>query len=258
MGVLHDLETTLGGKVRKKTTHLSGNILLTRQLRTPYRGHKVEVLANDSLILADVEASYGQFELLVINPRWTGGYQYGKPAYTIHTTCATNVVVSIDGNLTRPQSELFESGTLQLLLDVIGPHEGEEVNVSQRLVRVYLQRPTVDRVMAILDAVIDLMPHDKPAPAEFGNFPDVLRPLVPFLGKWAIEDDEERSRKLKRCSQHTRQKLVDAVVPLLPAIDNFLDSFGANPPEEVCAWGSLAQAALEAQSLLRGADDNSR
>ena len=71
-----------------------------------------------------------------------------------------------------------------------------------------------------------------------------------MLSKWAIDDDEERARKLNRCADSTRQKLVDSVIPLLPAIDEFLGAFGANPPEEACALGSLAQAALEAKSLL--------
>jgi hypothetical protein len=151
-----------------------------------------------------------------------------------------------------PQAELSESGILGRLLDVINPREGEEINISQRLVRVYLQRPNMDRVTNIIDAVIDLMPHEQLARAAFANFPEALRPLVPLLAKWAIDDDDdERSRKLKRCTRSSRQKLVDAVVPLLPIIDNFLDSFGANPPEEACSLGSLAQAALEAQSLLR-------
>ena len=92
-------------------------------------------------------------------------------------------------------------------------------------------------------------------PLEFGTFPPALRSLVPLIAKWAIEDDAERSRKLRRCSPSTRRKLTNAVVPLLPAIDQFLDSFGANPPEEACALGSLAQAALEAQSLLSGAPE---
>jgi hypothetical protein len=109
----------------------------------------------------------------------------------------------------------------------------------------------MDRVTTIIDAVIELMPHGQGAPAAFATFPEALRPLVALLAKGAIDDDDERSRKLKRCTRSTRQKLVDAVVPLLPTIDNFLDSFGANPPEEAWARGSLAQAALEAQSLLR-------
>jgi len=228
---------------------LYGGTTLTRQLRTLYRGHKIEVLANSELILADVEASYGRFELFVINPR--PSTRYGKHARPINTTTAKHVLFTIEGNLSPSQSELCESGVLERLLDVIDPGEGEEINVSQRLVRVYLQRPSMNRVVAIIHAVIDLMPHDERAVPEFASLPDALRPLIPLLAKWAIDDDDERSRKLKRCTRSTRQKLVDAVVPLLPAIDNFLDSFGANPPEEACALGSLAQAALEAQSLLR-------
>ena len=95
------------------------------------------------------------------------------------------------------------------------------------------------------------MPHESPKgiSLDLDALPDSLRPLGPLLAKWAIDDDEERTRKLKRCAVSTRQKLVDAVIPCLPAIDAFLDSFGENPPEEACAFGSLAQAALEAQSI---------
>ena len=251
ISILHELAKSLGGRVRKKVVHLYGGTTLTRQLRTLYRGHKIELLANEELILADVEAGYGRFELFMIN----GRSPYGKPAHTINASSAKHVIFTLDGNLSGPQSELCASGVLARFLDVVDPHEGEEINVSQRLVRVYLQRPNLNRVMATIHAVIDLMPHDERAPAEFATFPDALRPLVPLLAKWAIDDDDERSRKLKRCAQSTRQKLVDAVVPLLAAIDDFLDSFGANPPEEACALGSLAQAAIEAQSLLSEAND---
>ena len=37
--------------------HLYGGTTLARQLRGLYRGHKIELLANEELILADVEAS---------------------------------------------------------------------------------------------------------------------------------------------------------------------------------------------------------
>ena len=247
--LLDDLAQRLKGRLRKKTVHLYGGATLTQQLRGLYRGHKIELLANNELILADVEASYGRFELIQINPRSTR-FQHGKPARTVTTSGAKHAIFTLDGNLSLAQAELYESGILGRLLDVIDPSEGEEINVSQRLVRVYLQRPNMDRVTTIIDAVIDLMPHEQGTPAAFATIPEALRPLVPLLAKWAIDDDDERSRKLKRCTRSTRQKLVDAVVPLLPTIDSFLDSFGANPPEEACALGSLAQAALEAQSLL--------
>jgi hypothetical protein len=189
----------------------------------------------------------------MINHRPTrSGYIYGGPACEIKTTGTAHTVFTSDGNLSRAQSILYESGALEGLLQAIAPHEGEEINISQRLVRVYLRTPTKDRVMAVIHAVIDLMPHERrkgPA-AEFANLPDKLRPLVPLMAKWAIDDDEGRLRKLTRSAHSTLQKLVGAVVPLLPAIDEFLDSFGPNPPEEACVVGSLAHAALEAQSLL--------
>jgi hypothetical protein len=253
IGVLHDLSKSLGGRVTKKNVMLYGGLRLTRRLRVLYREHKIELLANDNLILADVEATYGQFKLLVVNPRSTT--RFGKATGTISKTGVKHAIFTIDGKLSRAQSELHESGTLKRILDVINPQEEEEINVSQRLVRVYLRQPSKDRIMAIIHAVIDLMPHDTAVPLEFGTFPPALRSLVPLIAKWAIEDDAERSRKLRRCSPSTRRKLTNAVVPLLPAIDQFLDSFGANPPEEACALGSLAQAALEAQSLLSGAPE---
>jgi hypothetical protein len=248
IGVLNDLAISLRGRVRKKSFLLVGGTTLTHQLRALYRGHKIELLANENWILVDVEARFGQFGLFKINQRRA---YFGRPAATVEAAGVKHAVFTIDGNLSHAQAELYDSGALKRLLDVISPLEGEEIDVSQRLVRVYLQRPNRDRVMGIIHAVIDLMPHGTTGTTEYANLPDALRPLVPFISKWAIDDDEERSRKLSRCARSTRQKLVDVVVPLVPAIDKFLDTFGANPPEEACALGSLAQAALEAQSLLK-------
>ena len=106
--------------------------------------------------------------------------------------------------------------------------------------------------MGIIHPVIDLMPHQKAerTRTEFIAFPDGLTPSVPLMKKWAIDDDETRSRKLRRCARSARQRLADAVVPLLPTIDHFLDSFAASPPEGAGAPGSLVQASFEAQSLL--------
>jgi len=256
IGALNDLAQSLGGRVTKKNVMLIGRGNITQQLRAVYRGHKIELLANDSLILADIEARYGQFELLLINPLLTR-IPYGKPALMIESAGVTHLIFTIGGSLSRSQSELYQSGVLKRLLDVIEPQEGEEINISQQLFRVYLSAPRTIRVMAIINAVIDLMPHETPERTFADILPDDLQPLVPLIPKWAIGDDKERTRKLRRCAQSTRRKLIDTVVPLLPAIDKFLDGFGANPPEEACALGSLAQAALEAQSLT-GSKANGR
>jgi hypothetical protein len=254
IAVLRTLSATLGGRLGAKRVKRDDGSILTRALRATYREHKIELLANEEAILADVEARFGHFELLKINERpWK--YRYGKPAAAVLANGVEHWIYAYKGSLSAAQTNLVESGVLTKLLESIAPQEREEINVSQRLVRVVLRNATAERVMACIHAVIDLMPHessDEKAGAYLA-LPDSLQPLVPLLAKWAIDDDEERSRKLGRCAASTRQKLVDVVIPLLPALDVFLDSFGVNPPEEACALGSLAQAALEAQSILKRA-----
>src|SRR5215471_13139126 len=123
--ILNELAKTLGGRVGKKNVRLMGGITLTRQLRAIYHEHKIELLANEDLMLVDVGASYGRFELLMINQRPTrSGYIYGGPACKIKTTCTAHTVFTSDGNLSRAQSILYESGALERLLQVIAPHEG--------------------------------------------------------------------------------------------------------------------------------------
>jgi hypothetical protein len=249
--ILNDLAKDFGAPIKRAKVMLEGDITLTRRLRAPYRGHQIELLANRDLVLADVEAPYGQFRLFYINPRVLQS-RYGAPACTLNVSGFKHQVFNYHGELSPAQADLVDSGALERLLGVIDPQEGEEINVSQRLVRVYLRRPTKRRVMAVVHAVMDLMPHEsdwKEASA-FEEVPAALRPLIPLVERWAISDDEERWRKLNHCAPSTRQKLVGAVVPLIPVINQFLDTFGNSPSEEACAFGDLAQAALEAQSLL--------
>jgi hypothetical protein len=81
------------------------------------------------------------------------------------------------------------------------------------------------------------------------NLPDELRSLLPLLKEWSISDDVDRAEKLDQASPEARQALVTAVIPSLPAINAYLNSFGTNPPEEACSFGTLAEAAIEAQML---------
>jgi hypothetical protein len=249
--VLNDLASILGAPIKRAKVMLMGGVTLTRRLRAPYRGHRVDLLANRDLILLDVEARYGQFRLLYINPR-VRRPRHGAAASTVDVSGVKHEVFNYHGELSPAQADLMESGALERLLGVIHPQAGEEINISQELVRVYLHRPFTQRVMAVIHAVVELMPHEADGKARnaFDELPEALRPLIPLLSRWAISDDEERWRKLRHCAPSTRQKLVGAVVPLIPAINQFLDAFGDSLPEEAAALGDLAQAAMEAQSLL--------
>lgn len=253
IAVLRALSERLGGVVRAKKQELNDGSILTHVLHGTYRAHKIELIGNEEMIVADVEARFGQFHLLIFNERqWK--YRFGKPAAFVLAGGIEYAMYTHLGVLSEAQAKLLESGALSRLLESIAPQELEQIDVSQQLVRMILRHPTVERVLMFMDAVVDHMPHEsmKGVSLDLEDVPDSLRPLAPLLTKWAIGDDEERSRKLERCSASTRQKLVDAVIPRLSAIGAFLDSFGKNPPLDICAFGSLAQAALEAQAIQNG------
>ena len=193
----------------------------------------------------------GQFTLLVVG---AVAQQEFDPSGEIVTASGRAYEISAVAltELSGAQSGLIASGAVAKILESIRLREGEEIYISQKLVRMFLLSPTRERVMAFIDAVIDFMPHEPERKDQFGfeGLPDSLRPLIPLLARWAISDDDERSRKLRRCTQSTRQRLITGVVPFLPEIDKYLGSFGENPTEEACRFGDLAQAALEAQSLI--------
>jgi hypothetical protein len=255
--LLQAISEVLGGSVLARRQELNDGSILTHVLRGTYRAHKLELRANEEMIVADIEAQYGQFHLLIFNERpWR--YRYGKPAAFVLANGAEHSMYTLRGELSEDQAKLLESGALSRLLDLISPQESEQIDISQRLVRIRLRHPTTERVYSVLNAVVEQMPHEPQKDVSLGldALPDGLQPLGPLLAKWAIGDDEERSRKLQRSAASTRQRLIDAVIPRLSQIDAFLDSFGANPPDGACAFGSLAQAALEAQSIQATAKKN--
>jgi len=87
--------STPGKYFRGGTLLLSNETVANRRLHSE---PSMSTTANFSTILADVEASYGRFELLQINPRSTK-FQHGKPARTINTSSAKHVIFTFDGNL---------------------------------------------------------------------------------------------------------------------------------------------------------------
>lgn len=246
---MHAMAATLGVRVTKAKVELDDGRILTHRVRAFYRGHQIELLADHELMLVDIEADYGQFTLFYINPRKRHSL-WGEPIFTMRVADVEYQGFNYPGELTPEQSSLIESGTLSRLLEAINPQGGEQINISQRLVRVYLRSPNTERVNAVILSVIDVMPHERASKERYAELPVALRPLIPLIQKWGIADDEERWQKIKRCHQSTRQKLVSAVIPIIPAVNQYLDSSGINPPPEACELGDLVQAALEAQRLL--------
>jgi hypothetical protein len=177
MGVV---AASLGVGVQRRRERLDDGRTLTHRLRAFRQGHQIELLAGEDLILVDVEAHYGKFTLFYINPRKRNAL-LGEPIFTMSIVGRELQGFNYPGEVTPEQSSLIESGALSDLFEVIGPSDGEEINVSQKLVRVFLLTPSAERVMAVIQAVINLMPHEGESKERYADLPTELRPLIPLV-----------------------------------------------------------------------------
>ena len=58
------------------------------------------------------------------------------------------------------------------------------------------------------------------------NIPENLKPLLPLLKKYSVSDDSERDELVDQMSNSSKTALIDAVDPLMPEIEAYLDSLG--------------------------------
>lgn len=196
LAVLDDLCNAFATHVKRTKVMLRDGSVLNRVLRAQYRDHRIELISNERLMLIDVEAKYGQFSLLVLT---AAGQRGIRSAGKIVTASGQRYELSAIAHeeFSEEQASLIASGAVQNILESVTLREGEEINISQKLVRMHLRSPKRERVMAFINAVVDFMPHEqgRNEPFTLEGLPDWLRPLIPLLAKWAISDDEERSHK---------------------------------------------------------------
>ena len=256
--VVNEIAKTIGGRLRNVKSRWLDGSMRVRELRLEYLGHQITIVANHDSMMIDIEVRFGQFTLLCINPWKEHHWEGRRAACTVHTEAGDYEIYTYGNKLSPEQTELVEAGTLERLLEVIQLRTEEMMNVSQRLVRFDLKNPSSDRALTAIQAVIQLMPHESfKSFRQYDELPNELQPLVTLVSKWSISDDEERSQKIRRAARSTRQKLVDTVLPLIPIINQYLDTFKTEPlSPEACEFGDLAQAALEAQILLKAASDD--
>lgn len=107
--------------------------------------------------------------------------------------------------------------------------------------------------MAFIRAVIDFMPHESRAPKRNTGRRSARSAAPAGAAARPVGDSGRRSAhaEIGRSVPDPRGNgFVRQIVPHLPAIEEFIASFGKDPPEEVCAWGDLAQAAIKAKIML--------
>jgi hypothetical protein len=94
-------------------------------------------------------------------------------------------------------------------------------------------QPAPGRIVDGLSLNVDLIPED-------------LRHLAPLIEAWSVGDDARRQELIEKARPEERDRLIDAVSPLLDRIDAYLDFFPPNAvPEEAALIARLAEAAAE-------------
>lgn len=75
--------------------------------------------------------------------------------------------------------------------------------------------------------------------------PDALKGAWRLVLRWGESDDVDREQLVGSASDKELTALIEAVNPLFPAINAYLDETG--DAEHAVPYGDLAQAAMEAQ-----------
>jgi hypothetical protein len=157
-----------------------------------------------------------------------------------------------------PHTDLRQLLNLEALaraLNALQLAERESLHFYRNGLCLYLQRNSKDAVMSAVEVACRLteqLPAAVHDSLNLAEIPGKFENLFGLISEWAVSDDERRSEMLEDASREKLKMFVASVSPYIPAINEYLDSFGdQQPPEAACALGTLAECCLEAQFQLR-------
>jgi hypothetical protein len=149
---------------------------------------------------------------------------------------------------------LLGSKPLERTLGKLELKPKESVVISQDCLELFLQRQSTSEVMSAL-AIACTFANQLPARREkrsLSALPQEFKTLQRLIRKWGVSDDDERNEIVQGASRPALKRLVGCVEPHLSAIDEYLDSFKAEPLSDAAiALGALAECVLEARAYLK-------
>jgi hypothetical protein len=114
------------------------------------------------------------------------------------------------------------------------------------VVAAYCDFPGVTPVSLFRGTIVEMpaeLPGDPPDDA-----PDDLKAVWYLVLRWGESDDVGRGALIEAASDEELTDLLEAIDPLFPAINGYLDATG--DAERAVPYGDLAQAAMEARFEL--------
>jgi hypothetical protein len=270
LDILRELGKQTNGRVKAVTlydgnvctwTHLPGRPWeskvvsgepFSKQLQYVARGHKMRMFGNNHFLLAEIK---GSFAVQPISFNQTNAsYPLLKTAGPITIGNEQFPSFTKSGTYEPRHITLFKMAAFLKLINELSLGKQESLHFMANSISVYLDRPSLSRVTSAIEN-LETVAESISAPAEelnLSTLPVQFHPLIPFIRKWAINDDSDREDFVESLPKGVLAAFVGEIEAYLPSIDSYLDSFGDQaPPEAACALGRLAEAALEAKRLLK-------
>jgi hypothetical protein len=222
--------------------------LFRDQISFEQKGRKLKVRANADFIVAQMSGNFDAAMACSVNRRKFSEKLEeripGFPSLPVFASAANS-----------NRSEFLNSAALQQALGNLKLQEEESLHIYTNAIELYLQRASLEEVMsaiAVAGTLADQLPPSVTQDLDLNDLPEKFKDLFGLIPKWAVSDDEERSELLEETSRDALQAFVTTVSPHIPAIGEYLHSFGAEPPPEAaCALGTLAECCLDAEMQLR-------
>lgn len=228
---------------------LTGDVF-RHKLDIKINGHQVKLRANSEFIAAEVTGNLA-LDVCSINRR-DKVFQLDESHRRVPGFSSLPVY---SRQSDKDLEEFLNSAALAQAVNTLHLTEHESLHFYRNGLLLYLQRGSKEEVIAAVEVGCTLA-EQFPATEDsldLSGLPAKFENLLGLIPRWALSNDEKRSEMLEETPREALESFVATVSPYLSAIDEYLDSFGGEPPPEAAAsLGALAECCLEAQIQIRG------
>jgi len=226
----------------------------SRRLSFKANAFRVMLRVNDEFLVADVTGAFGNSVVcsFVNNKAYESSRKLGSNSLCKAIGCKVYIgpIPYAESTLSYLLNPSFQNYVKALQLS-----KRESLHIDDGYASLYIQRFVCDDVLKALDIfyqLLALIPSAEKASINYQDLPEGFHKLIPWIKRWGICDDNERSDKISKASSNTLAKLIDVVEPEFSAINTYLDSFQNKPLiEQAILLGALAEGASEAKLLLK-------
>lgn len=226
---------------------LPGDIF-RHKVEIAFASHRIRLRANGEFVAAEIPSSL-DVDVFSVN-RQDKVFQLAPSPFKVPSFPSLQIFANSTGDALR---QFIASPSLSLALTALRLKEAESLHIYRSGPVLYFRPESPDEVLSAVKTLCDLVQKlpSSDGSVNLDGLPPEFKKLSAFIREWAEPDDELRSELLGRKSEAELRKLVAAVEPHIPSIEEYLDSFGEEPPPEVAAaLGRLAECVCEARLIL--------